>query len=321
MERTFGAKVLTAWNVDTFGQTIQMPQLFRRAGLRYFFFSRDLPPAVKDSARNLFYWQSPDGSKVLAHIDNYGEGIELRAALEPGAERTETSSNPWQSLEALIRSNPAGNDKIMLPWGTDEYLPHGHLSTRLRLWFVRRRRRLAFPIKSVVMSTASRYFGDVEKSAVSLPIYTYDFNPPLLLQDLRGVWGERPEEKLAERRSEDILESSEKLSSVASLYGEPYPARDFMWAWTRILANHNHDTMGGSHADAPHDVAMSRYGGAMEVGRQAQADALFQLSRKGLTLREAALITHCWSSTPLSFPAHLRGGSLHAHLFPRNQHG
>ena len=77
LEKTFGGSVRTAWNIDTFGQTVQMPQLFRRAGIPYFFFSRDLPPHVDESFKNLFYWQSPDGSRVLAHLGPYHLGMLL----------------------------------------------------------------------------------------------------------------------------------------------------------------------------------------------------------------------------------------------------
>jgi alpha-mannosidase len=276
MEATSGAKILTAWNVDTFGQTIQMPQLFRRAGLRYFFFSRDLPPPTKDSASNLFYWRSPDGSKVLAHLGNYGAGLELRRGLFAGMDLQAVG---MKGLKALIEHNPEGNDKIMLPWGSDDYLPT-ETSAQIEGLVRDAASKIGISIKAVLMSTPSRYFEDVENSGVSLPTYTYDFNPPLALQDLRGVWGERPEEKLPERPSEDVLEPSEKISSIAGLYGEPYPLSEFTWAWKRILANQNHDTVGGSHADPTYHVAVSRYGGALEAGRQALADGLFHLPRK-----------------------------------------
>src|SRR5207237_659142 len=92
----------------------------RRAGLRYYFFSRDLPPEAKDSAKNLFYWRSPDGSKLLAHLAGYGTGLELRSEQILGMDMQ--AMGP-KALEELIRRNPEGNDKIMLPWGSDEYLP------------------------------------------------------------------------------------------------------------------------------------------------------------------------------------------------------
>ena len=272
MEETLDAKILTAWNVDTFGQTVQMPQLFHGAGLRYCFFSRDFPSAVENSARNLFYWRSPDGSQVLAHLASY-------ATVNPNAPADMDMKFWGQYLKSLLSQNPSGNDSIMLPWGWDEYLPtqgSQEIETRVRQIAA----HFKIPLKKVLISTPSQYFAAVEHSGVKLPTYSYDFNPPLVLVDLRGIWGQRPRLKLAERTSEDLLESSEKLASIASLSGYPYAATEVRWGWQRVLANQVHDTMGGSHSDIVDEVAMSRYAGAAEAARQVQSDALFNLSRK-----------------------------------------
>lgn len=268
LEKTFGAHILTAWNVDTFGQTIQMPQLFRRAGIPYFVFSRDQPPAARETMKNLFYWKSPDGSTVLTHFQSGTYGTTY------GGPGTVASS-----LRALIRQNPAGNDKIMLPWGSDEYFPIED-STQIAQHVRKAAAEIGLPLKSVEITTPSRYFKAIEDSTPDLPTYTYDFNPPFALVDLRGIWGERPGEKLAERDSEDVLESSERLSSIANSLGEAYPTSELTWGWARLLYNQSHDTMAGSHSDAVHHVAMSRYAGAIEAGREALADALFQISRR-----------------------------------------
>jgi alpha-mannosidase len=276
MEQTFGAQILTAWNIDTFGQTLQMPQLFRKAGLRYFFFERDYPTPVKDTAKNLFYWQSPDGSTVLAHLNNYSLGTWLRPEPVLGLVMRPMGLN---YLKDLIRRNPAGNDKIMIPWGADEYLPKED-SREIESIVRQAAAAINVPVKAVLISTASKYFEMVEHSGTPLPTYTYDFNPPLAyFGDLRGIWGERPAQKLAERSVEDLLEGSEKLCSIMSVYGQPYPTHALQWGWERVLANQVHDTMAGSAADPTIDVARSRYIGAAEAARDAQANALFQLSR------------------------------------------
>jgi len=274
-ERTFGANVVTAWNVDTFGQTIQMPQLYGKAGLRYAFFSRDYPPALANAIKNLFYWRSPDGSTVLAHMGNYALGFELRPERTLGIDLRPTG---LKYLHELIRHNPAGNDKIMIPWGVDEYLPTEN-SDQLEKIVRESAAKLGIAVKAVVITTATGYFQAVERSGVRLPTYSYDFNPPLLYGDIRGVWGQRPRQKQTERRVEDELEGAERLASIASSYGDRYPANELSWGWGRVLANQIHDTMAGSDSDPVNDIAASRYSGALEAARQAQADSLFQISR------------------------------------------
>lgn len=265
MESTFGTKVLTAWNIDTYGQTVQMPQLFRRAGIPYFVFMRDVLPSLEASVKSPFYWQSPDGSKVLSYwlSGSYSMSFE-------GINR---------SLERHIRHNVEGNDKILVTWGEDIYYP-SESTTEIEKRVREAASEIHLPIKSVVFCTPSKYFQDVEKSGASLPTYTYDFNPPLFIQDLRGLYGQRPKGKLAERHAEDMLESSEKFASLASFYGQRYPSPELSEAWEKVLFNQDHDALPGSHIDAVDEEMMSNYYGAIESGRAALAQSLYHLSRK-----------------------------------------
>jgi alpha-mannosidase len=261
MEETFQTVVTTSWNVDTMGQTIQMPQLFGRAGLRYFVFMRDVPEPLQDSLLSPFYWESPDGSKLPTYW--------LSGSYTPNRD------NLPDDLEEFVRHNLKGNDKVMLPWGGDCYSPT-ESTAEIKREILAAAAEKHIPIKGFVFCTPRRFFEDVMKSDISLPTYTYDFNPAF---GLRGLYGEHPEEKLAERQTEEMLESCEKFSTVAALFGLPYPRQELAWAWEKVLFNHNHDTMGGSHSDAVHLESMSRYQGAMEAARSALTDRLYSLSR------------------------------------------
>jgi alpha-mannosidase len=264
MENTFGARVLTAWNIDTYGQTVQMPQLFCRAGLKYFVFMRDAPPSLEASVKSPFYWQSPDGSKILSYWLSGSYDIRWKGIS--------------QSFERFIRHNVEGNDKIFVLWGTDLYFPSettAQIEDKIRAAAA----EIHVPIKTVVFCTPRQYFQDIEQSGISLPTYTYDFNPPLFIQDLRGTYGQRPNTKLANRKAEDMLESAEKFSTVTSFYGQSYPSEDFDGAWEKILFNEDHDALPGSHIDAVDEVMMSGYGGAIETARAAQDQNLYRISR------------------------------------------
>jgi len=265
LEKTLGANILTSWNIDTYGQTIQMPQLSREAGLRYFVFMRDVPPSLHSSVKSPFYWKSPDGSKVLAYwlSGTYSTGPTSIA----------------KHLKTFVQHNVAGNDKIMIPWGEDLSVPH-ETSEQIRKQVLDAAAQDGIPIRSVIVTTPSRYFKDVVQSGVSLPTRTNDFNPPLYIADLRGLYAESIKGKIAERRAEDMLESSEQFSSIASLYGLPYPAQKLRAAWKRVLFNQNHDVMPGSHTDAVEREMMSRYNGAIETGKSTLGEALYGLSRK-----------------------------------------
>jgi alpha-mannosidase len=264
LEKTFETSVRTFWNIDVFGHTRQVPQLVARAGIPYCVFMRDATPDVGARIRNPFWWQSPDGSKVLTYWLAGTYGVH--------------GKNVAGALRAQAAHNAEGNGKLMLPWGDDlaeTVETSAGIESRIRA----AAGEIGLRVGDVIFSTPSRYFDDVLKSGVSLPAFDQDFNPPLAIADLRGLYGERPKAKLAERAAEEALATGEKISTVASIAGFAYPADDLRNGWGKVLFNHSHDGMGGSHIDAVYEDAMSRYGAAIEAGREAAAEACYAISR------------------------------------------
>src|SRR6201999_227630 len=109
-----------------------------KAGLSYFVFMRDVPKSMAETVKSPFVWESPDGSKVLSYwlsgsYDIHWKGID-------------------ENLKSLIRRNVPGNDKILVPWGGDLYLP-----TESTAVMEKQLRKAAedshIPIKAVLFST------------------------------------------------------------------------------------------------------------------------------------------------------------------------
>jgi alpha-mannosidase len=265
MENTFGTKISTSWNIDTYGQTVQMPQLFESAGLRYFVFMRDALPSMQEAVKSPFYWEGPDGSKQLSYWLSGTYDIHFKSVAE--------------TLKRHVNHNVPGNDKVFIAWGMDLYFPNestADIEKQIRAAAA----ELRIPVKAVIFCTPRQYFADVEKSRVPLPTYHYDFYPPLFIQDLRGLYGERPNAKLANRRSEDTLESSEKFATVASFLGRPYPKAEFTRAWANVTFNQDHDALPGSNIDPVNEWMMSAYNGALDAGREAFDGSMYDISRK-----------------------------------------
>jgi len=64
-EKTFGMTATVGYNPDSFGHAGTLPQILRKAGLTRYIFMRP-GPHEKSLPANVFWWQSPDGSRVLA---------------------------------------------------------------------------------------------------------------------------------------------------------------------------------------------------------------------------------------------------------------
>jgi alpha-mannosidase len=276
MDQTFGAKIQTEWNIDTYGQTVQMPQLYKRAGQKYFVFMRDVPKSLLGVVKSPFYWEGPDHTRILSYwlagtyaLDGSGAGWDA-AHWDTGRMAV--------TMRRYIDHNSPGNDKVFLPFGSDVYVPRESTS-QIEALLRQAAAQAGIPVRSVIFCTPSQYFHDVEQSGVQLPTYTYDFNPARYTQDLRGQYAERPHAKLANRRSEDMLESAEKFSSLAAVLGLEYPAVEFRDGWEKVLFNQDHGALPGDNTDPVYDAMMSRYAGAMEAGRAALEQSLYYLSR------------------------------------------
>ena len=64
----YGVDVRIGWNPDSFGYNWQLPQIYKRAGVDYFVTQKMTWNDTNQLPFKLFWWQSPDGSKVLSYF-------------------------------------------------------------------------------------------------------------------------------------------------------------------------------------------------------------------------------------------------------------
>jgi alpha-mannosidase len=93
-------------------------------------------------------------------------------------------------------------------------------------------------------STATEFFEDLEKKLPQMNVPTW--KDELYFQYHRGVFTTQADTKQRIRRTEETLLNAEKVSSLAVLYGRPFPQQDMQRAWKRLLFDHFHDIMPGS---------------------------------------------------------------------------
>ena len=64
---TFGITATTGANVDSFGHNATIPQILRKSGMDSYVFLRPGPHENATLPAPLFWWEAPDGSRVLAY--------------------------------------------------------------------------------------------------------------------------------------------------------------------------------------------------------------------------------------------------------------
>ena len=234
-----GVDVRCAWNIDTFGQCTQLPQILAKAGYRYMVFSRGMPPRITREMPSEFIYESPDGSRILTHwmAGHYCGGEDnIKGLLSTVCEHRTT-------------------DVIMIPWGCDITVPakdSGVIESIVRKAAI----DLGMDVDWVGTSTPSRFFEDLLSFRPRHKVITMDFNPPLG-GDLRGTYDNRIELKKLNREAEMWMLCAEKLATLSWLKGAEYPD-DLDDLWISLIYNHFHDIIGGSHYDAVYRGAMER---------------------------------------------------------------
>src|SRR6201999_2522876 len=89
----YGVTARIGWNPDSFGYNWQLPQIYKRSGLDYFVTQKMHWNDTNQLPLRIFWWQSPDGSKVLTYFPtDYAhtnlDHIRLSRAFAESAERT-----------------------------------------------------------------------------------------------------------------------------------------------------------------------------------------------------------------------------------------
>ena len=67
-QEQYGVDVRIGWNPDSFGYNWQLPQIYKRSGMDYFVTQKMTWNDTNQLPFKLFWWQSPDGSKVLTYF-------------------------------------------------------------------------------------------------------------------------------------------------------------------------------------------------------------------------------------------------------------
>ncbi len=217
----FGRRCNVGWEPDTFGHVWTMPQILKKAGVDYYYFCR------AGQGVPLFWWEGPDGSRVLAFDES-----------ATGGWYTDVVDD--EKVRELARFVEATNaqDHLMV-YGVGN---HGGGPTRENIdAALRLKERELLP--TVRFSTAEAFFARLAEGAEGLIVPTIrdELNPVF-----EGCYTTHARIKRYNRRSESLLEMAEVFASLARLHGPAYPREAFETLWRDVLWSHHHDTVPGS---------------------------------------------------------------------------
>jgi alpha-mannosidase len=247
LKEKFDLTATTGANFDSFGHNATIPQLLRKSGMDSYVFLR---PGVneKQLPGPVFWWQSPDGSRVLAYRIPHEYGS------PPGGLGVQ--------VEKALEQVPADEAELMIFYGVGN---HGGGPTKENLDSIAR-------IDGADCSSARAFFDSV--NGRELPVVEGE-----LLHHSPGCYSAHSEIKRSNRRVENLLQRAEKWCAVAErVAGQPYPHHELREAWKLLLFNQFHDTLAGTaikpaYEDARDQLGYSAAGAALAFNRAVQAVA------------------------------------------------
>ncbi|HEY1467585.1 MAG TPA: glycoside hydrolase family 38 C-terminal domain-containing protein [Candidatus Acidoferrum sp.] len=242
----FGIDVKIGWNPDSFGYTWQLPQIYKKSGMDYFVTQKLIwAHEFTTFPCKLFWWESPDGSRLLTYFPHdYAGGIDPPALAK--------DLSVW--VPSIYGTDAKQHAEMMHLYGVGD---HGGGPTRSMLDTAARWMKpdVAFP--NLQFSTATAFFENLEKKLPSLKVP--EWRDELYFEYHRGVLTTQAETKKRIRYTEELLLNAEKFSSISALYGNAYLSADFDYGWKGLLFDDFHDIMPGSgiavnYLDAQRDL-------------------------------------------------------------------
>lgn len=260
--KKFGTIASVGYNVDSFGHHAMLPQLLRLSGMDNYVFMRP-EEREKPMAANLFWWESADGSRVLAYRIPH---LYSTHWTEPAL--------PKMRLVAEI-ATAEGTDQMCF-YGVGN---HGGGPTIANLREIRAAQE-EMGEDRIACSSPNVYF---ERMRARLRMTGPKTSLPLVTGDLqhhaRGCYSAHAETKALNRRAEQRLLFAEKFAAMAQLLlGVPCDSDLLQAAWQQVMFNQFHDIIGGCSIKEAYDDSRESYGHALHAGATVLNAALQRIS-------------------------------------------
>ncbi len=223
-QEKFGQISRIAWLPDSFGFCWQLPQLLTQGGIETFATLKLSWNDTTEFPHQLFWWQSPDGSRILSimlpPIGSDIDPVKMAAHSQKWKESTGTPNTLW------------------LPGLGD----HGGGPTRDMLEKSARWEKSPF-FPQLKFTTPNTYIDTLPVTSSSLPTW----NDELYLELHRGCYTTHADQKQSNRQCEDLLYQAETFATIAHLTaGYAYPKTEIDIAWKTLLFNQFHDILPGT---------------------------------------------------------------------------
>jgi alpha-mannosidase len=282
-QKQYGVDVRIGWNPDSFGYNWQLPQIYKRSGVDYFVTQKMAWNDTNQLPFKLFWWESPDGSKVLTYFphdyanDNLNP-VRLSADLVQ-ARKFAPGMEEMMDLYG-IGDHGGGPTRAILDEGEhwerrDTIMPKMQFGLA-QPFFTHAEQNLASDSTEWnYTSIAKGYaFPKLEEGKIAIPTWKDE----MYFEYHRGVMTTQANHKRNMRESEEQALNAEKYASFAWLNGDAYPNAELTEAWKKITFNDFHDLAAGSGIGIIYKEAQDDFDQVRRATNEISAKALHTLA-------------------------------------------
>jgi len=247
LQEKFGVTATVGMNVDPFGHHAMLPQVLRGQGMDSYVFLRP-GPHESDLDATAFWWEAPDGSRVLAY----------RIPHEYCSPAGQVDGQVDKALGQVDRT--LGD--LMVFYGVGN---HGGGPTRANIDSIHRFDRMG-SFGRLTMASPRPYLAQLAEraAALDLPVWRSD-----LQHHAPGCYSAHSGVKVWMRRAQAAVLTAERWAAVGTLrHGLATPRADLARAWQQILFNQFHDVLPGSALEHAYDDARDQLGEAVAIAKR-----------------------------------------------------
>ncbi|MBV6624047.1 MAG: alpha-mannosidase [Rivularia sp. (in: Bacteria)] len=257
VKEKFGEFSTVAWLPDSFGFCWTLPQFMVNAGVEYFVTEKLIWNDTTKFPHGAFWWRSPDGSEIFSLMSApIGEGINPEKMVDYAiAWEKQTGSQNYLWLPG-VGDHGGGPTRDMLEiarrWQSSNVCPEFEFTTVEKYLQEIKQEGTRGQENNIKISTPStpRHFAQRREpphaSGSSTPSFP-TWNDELYLEFHRGCYTTHGDQKLYNRRGENLLYEAELFASLATISCDvDYPKAELEAAWKKLLFNQFHDILPGS---------------------------------------------------------------------------
>lgn len=260
-ESEFGQISEVGWLPDSFGYPGALPQLLRKAGLRWFFTQKMSWSETNTMPHHSFEWEGIDGSRIFTHF--------------PPTNTYSGDMRPLELARSVRNFSDHGRASVsLMPFG---YGDGGGGPTREMMTMGRLQADLEGSPR-VRFDTAREFFIEAQDEYSDPPVWSGE----MYLEFHRGVFTSQARTKRGNRLGERLLAEAELWAATASIRcGAEYPYDEFESLWRELLLLQFHDILPGTAIAWVHREAEARHAAIADRLEKLIADRLDLLAGPG----------------------------------------